>query len=312
MQNRYTGDIGDFAKYGLLRKLGKGHLLGVAWYLFPDELHNKDGCLTAYLENPKQWRHLDEELFDGLGSIVRCGRRNVQQIETSCLLNNAVFSDNLLKFEGDKEARARKRAGWFQTVLSDLSNCSVVFADPDNGLCEDCKYDMSDRRAWKRLPLSEAHVLGAGRTGVIYHHNTRWPGGHKKEIQHWLTLLGADTLALYWKRSSQRTFFIVHPTREINRRVQEFTERWSPNFELHKLDKSKPPHKQRVDNSAANRSDQISEHKVCPECEHEFKGKGWGGIDAHWKANHEGIMSYEEAWPIIKEGAKPSTMESSE
>ena len=33
MQDRYTGDIGDFAKYGLLRALEAGHRLGVAWYL---------------------------------------------------------------------------------------------------------------------------------------------------------------------------------------------------------------------------------------------------------------------------------------
>ena len=33
MRDRYVGDIGDFAKYGLLRAIGKGKRLGVAWYL---------------------------------------------------------------------------------------------------------------------------------------------------------------------------------------------------------------------------------------------------------------------------------------
>jgi predicted RNase H-like nuclease len=46
--------------------------------------------------------------------------------------------------------------------------------------------------------------------------------------------------------------------------------------------------------------------KTCPECGHEFKGTGWGGIDAHWKAKHEDIMHYHLAWPIIKAGNKPS------
>ncbi len=40
--------------------------------------------------------------------------------------------------------------------------------------------------------------------------------------------------------------------------------------------------------------------KVCPECGHVFQGKGWTGIDAHWRANHEDIMPYEEAWALIK------------
>ncbi|WP_185975173.1 hypothetical protein [Mesorhizobium sp. WSM4310] len=42
--------------------------------------------------------------------------------------------------------------------------------------------------------------------------------------------------------------------------------------------------------------------KVCPECQHVFQGNGWDGIDAHWKAKHESVMPYAEAWPLIKAG----------
>ena len=42
--------------------------------------------------------------------------------------------------------------------------------------------------------------------------------------------------------------------------------------------------------------------KICPECGHEFKGNGWDGIDAHWRARHNNIMAYEEAWPLIRTG----------
>jgi len=42
--------------------------------------------------------------------------------------------------------------------------------------------------------------------------------------------------------------------------------------------------------------------KVCPECGHEFQGNGWDGIDAHWKAKHDQIMSYEDAWLLIQSG----------
>jgi hypothetical protein len=42
--------------------------------------------------------------------------------------------------------------------------------------------------------------------------------------------------------------------------------------------------------------------KVCPECGHEFKGNGFDGIDAHWRAKHEDVMPYEEAWPLIQSG----------
>ncbi len=47
----------------------------------------------------------------------------------------------------------------------------------------------------------------------------------------------------------------------------------------------------------------------CPECGHVFQGNGWDGIDAHWKSprlGHEHIMPYREAWPIIRDGGRPS------
>jgi len=50
MQDRYTGDIGDFAKYGLLRYiLDRADVtLGINWYLVPDEAHNRDGRHNRY------------------------------------------------------------------------------------------------------------------------------------------------------------------------------------------------------------------------------------------------------------------------
>ena len=42
--------------------------------------------------------------------------------------------------------------------------------------------------------------------------------------------------------------------------------------------------------------------RICPECQHVFQGNGWDGIDAHWRAKHDGVMRYEEAWPLIKSG----------
>ncbi len=46
----------------------------------------------------------------------------------------------------------------------------------------------------------------------------------------------------------------------------------------------------------------MADNKACPECGHDFKGNGWEGIDAHWRANHAQIMRYEDAWPLISSG----------
>jgi len=43
--------------------------------------------------------------------------------------------------------------------------------------------------------------------------------------------------------------------------------------------------------------------RICPipGCEHVFRGHGWDGIDAHWRAYHENIMCYEEFWASLCE-----------
>ena len=41
--------------------------------------------------------------------------------------------------------------------------------------------------------------------------------------------------------------------------------------------------------------------KVCPECGYIFAGNGWDGIDSHWRAHHEHIMSYENAWRLLND-----------
>jgi hypothetical protein len=41
---------------------------------------------------------------------------------------------------------------------------------------------------------------------------------------------------------------------------------------------------------------------ICPECGHQFRGNGFDGIDAHWRAKHENILPYSDAWPLIRTG----------
>lgn len=306
MQNRYTGDIGDFAKYGLLRVLTAGERLGVAWYLYPDESHNEDGKHTSYLHSLAKWRHLDPLLFDQLNTIIHSGRRLVSRIEDSSILGEAIFSGVPLDFSRQQGPLAVQRRRWFSDVLEDLQDSEIVFADPDNGLCADTGYAAGSKQAWKRMPLSEANELCRGRTGILYHHNTRRAGGHALEIQHWLAELGDDAIALYWRKFSPRTFFLVNPSENILRRAETLVRRWTPHFELVKRDQGAA--KPAVNQPAGEITQNVTEpaRKACPECGHQFVGPGWVGIDAHWKSMHGGIMAYSDAWPIIKSGGKPS------
>ena len=100
MQNKYVGDIGDFGKYGLLRRLTCPEFtasplsLGVIWYPFDDE-NNQDGKKIGYLKDEKN-RQCDAHLFDALQRIVN-GKRDVSAIEQSGIFpsNTVLFSDNL-------------------------------------------------------------------------------------------------------------------------------------------------------------------------------------------------------------------------
>ena len=236
MRNRYVGDIGDFAKYGLLRAIGEGKRLGVAWYLCPDcpddgRTGVGDGRHTGYLRQPRDWRHLDEKLFDTLKNLVDGDKRSVAEVQSSGILENAIFADELLDI-GEVAVRDRKRwrSEWFERVRDELSRCDLVFADPDNGLYPDDRFKPTIKENTKHIPLSEAKALAEGRTAVIYHHNGRIP--HRREIKEWMGRLPGCTHAYYWHRRSNRTFFVMNPDRKIERRLEKFEECWRPHGEL--------------------------------------------------------------------------------
>jgi hypothetical protein len=104
MQNRYVGDIGDYLKLGVLRALSPGFHLGIAWWLFPDESHNRDGRHISYLNRPDQWRHFDPDLFDTLHEIVSSGRRHVHALEAAGVLPGAIFASELIPIGGPRSA----------------------------------------------------------------------------------------------------------------------------------------------------------------------------------------------------------------
>ena len=106
------GDVGDFAKYGLLRALaGDGHdalRLGVVWYLTPDEGHSGDGGHVRYLlpGNDHPYVDCDRGLYKGLRTLVMTGARSVGAIRTHGLLpQGTVFYESVLAPFGLSAAR---------------------------------------------------------------------------------------------------------------------------------------------------------------------------------------------------------------
>ena len=120
MQNRYTGDIGDFGKFGLLRQLSHtGLSIGLNWYLTPDETHNGDGRHIEYLKKDS-FRSCDEYLWQELGHILTSGKRGISALESPTLLQAKYYS-RLLDFSGTvKSDRNSLRWEWHNLALEQL------------------------------------------------------------------------------------------------------------------------------------------------------------------------------------------------
>lgn len=224
MQDRYAGDVGDFVKLGLLRAIAPGQRLGVAWYRFPDEDHNKDGRHVSYLEQSDRYASLDRDLFCHLKNVVKDARSIASLLP---VLEHATSFDETLDVT-IVPARLRRnwRKAWFSRALDKFSNCDLVFADPDNGIVDDSEQRKGSAKFGKQIPLEEVKALARGRCAVIYHHNTRRSGGNDAEVDYWLKEFNMPGLAVRAKAYSPRTFFVLNPDSQTQERVRAFCERW--------------------------------------------------------------------------------------
>ncbi len=219
MQDQYVGDIGDYAKYALLRAIQNAEpnkLIGFAWYL-RDNDGSPDGGKISYLEKPQKWSSLDSKTFNFLATIVADNQRHIQSIQSSTLFAPSTrFFDQRMTF-GSRSGYGN-RDQWFHDCEIYMRNADIVFADPDNGLAEG---NRNKSISTKHIHIGEARRLLSHKIGVVYHHNTRRKGGHGMEITYWRNRLiqecGAKACrALYWRPFSPRTFFIINPTESID------------------------------------------------------------------------------------------------
>lgn len=126
MQDRYAGDIGDFEKFGLLRYVeNEGLSVGVNWYLIKPINEIESNKNDGKHEIKDKFKKCDIELFNKLKNVFS-GKRNVKNIEIKKLLKTDIYYSKLINID-DRDA-------WHDEALNTLSNCDVVFLDPDNRL----------------------------------------------------------------------------------------------------------------------------------------------------------------------------------
>ncbi|MDD3596151.1 hypothetical protein [Sulfuricurvum sp.] len=134
MQNRYTGDIGDFGKFLLLKHLFPHDTITTIWYLYPDETHNTDGSHTVEEGNVRLYRNchtLDPLMSELFNTIHQENLRHVELFETYPVLRNGRYFKESIVGKGDEYRR-----GWLERALAftEKNHSSVVCLDPDNGI----------------------------------------------------------------------------------------------------------------------------------------------------------------------------------
>lgn len=237
MQNRYTGDIGDFGKLGLLRVLHSAGLsIGVNWYLTPDESNNGDGRHTGYL-NKEQYQACDKQLWSELKRIVKKGQREIAALENGDILQATYYSQPL-DFSGKTKAeRINLRSKWHKEATAVLNNTDIVFVDPDNGLMVPSAEGTVKANKYVE-PQELADYYSQGSTVIYYQHKARRNDTFYIE-QHKCLLSchdfdGASGLGLKFFRTSQRYyFFIIQPKHKelINEQIQQMMNTaWKEHF----------------------------------------------------------------------------------
>lgn len=210
MQNRYAGDVGDFGKLGLLRRVERSGLrIGINWYLVPDESHNNDGKHVKYLTD-SAYDRCDDELRAKLATVVH-GSRSVESIEKLGLLKNATYYRAVLDPPTAKSKLLREE--WNQRALAALSSCDIVFLDPDNGLLPK-SVSPHCSRARKHVTEAElAQYYHSGQSIVFYNHRSRQQVDAYLErfrrLRDGGAFEGAQWIGLNYAGGSRRDFFFI-------------------------------------------------------------------------------------------------------
>ena len=248
MKDRYTGDLGDFGKYGLLKALcgdsqvGPSLSLGVVWYLTPDEEGSGDGGHVPSDKNRDRLRPCDPPLFDSLHDIIERGPREVASIRRRGLLPaGTVYFEAALSFDGlqgseqgAREVRLVHRERWFKGALDATEGCKVVFLDPDKGL-EIASTGRHEKDSPQYVYFDELERFRTrGQSVVIYQHIHRKRGETAQiQIDQRFAKIrehigSEDAFALLYHRGTARAFFVVPADTETRQllleRSQSFVE----------------------------------------------------------------------------------------
>ena len=234
VRHNFVNDIGDYAKYALLRALcDSGPVdvrLGVIWYLTEHAAHNGDGRKRAHLSDGG-WEELDPDLLGAMrqieGRLRRPGRPQPQPdrgFGRSFPRRRHTSPKPCLMPGGSAQQRAADRAAWFERARKAVEDCNLIFLDPDNGL-EVRSAPVTSPQAGKYATVQEiTTLLESGAAVVLYQHGDRTPWPTQRErICAQISSGTAQPLTIRTLRFGAygvRAFFCISPSPLLDEVVQ--------------------------------------------------------------------------------------------
>jgi hypothetical protein len=292
MRDQFAGDISDLLKFSLLRALAKNDKrLGIGWYFVQGHNNRHDGRHREFCDEPK-WKSLDEEVWKAL---IDLPERSVKALEEL-----PIWPDGT-KFYREPIKTGVQRQEWFDDMKNHLSECNLVFLDPDNGLGRaDELHTTTDEVGQIRL---DGRYIVLIKFPAFVQRDMQIKQYHKQLFEEAgaKSILTITTSVMINGKPRIRWFTIIDGTVEIEKRATRFADK----LNLIKgckaaCFKGDEPWGRKASGTSFSRNKSMC--NICPECDYQFNGRKFTGIDAHWKAKHENIMPYAEAWPLIKSG----------
>ena len=221
MQDRYAGDIGDFGKFGLLSALEKtGFRIGINWYkvLPPSSEYRKDGSFMSADGRHKikeKYCPCDEVLAKKLFAISESDSRSIDALENAMLLKSATYFHDTVPVDC--------REQWHRKALDVLTNCDLVFLDPDNGLLVRSVKEGSPKSVKYVFDRELSEYIKRGQSVVLYNHRPR-----KQRDQYFAEMsermiaasMGNPFMAVTFPKGSVRDYFLIPANDDHSRRIK--------------------------------------------------------------------------------------------
>jgi hypothetical protein len=308
MRDQYAGDISDLLKLSFLRGLATDdRTIGVGWYYNPAHDGRPDGRHREYCDEPK-WESLDAAVWNAL--------KKLPEQSVAALEKLTIWPPDTCFHRAPMASRGNRQA-WSDDMRRKLEDASIIFLDPDNGVggATERHATFAEVAAMRRpgravvLIKFPDHQQKHARQLEEHHNNLRDRAGAVSVVtvctrvwlqqprSRWFTIVDGDDALIARAR---------HFAGVLNRIEKCSAEVVSGPLGAGRSDDEvsvgNPSTPERARLQAAMKDQSGTTGNVCPECGHQFKGSGFDGIDAHWRAKHEAIMPYREAWPLLKAG----------